>query len=76
MLSSDVEDPWITEEERAVLTASATGLSVTEVAERLDRPPEHVRRAIASAITKLGARSKLEAIVIALRRGLIVLLAA
>jgi DNA-binding NarL/FixJ family response regulator len=73
MLPLGVEDPWITDEERAVLAASAVGLSVTEVAARLDRSPEHVRQMFASAIRKLGARSKLEAVIIALRRGLITL---
>jgi DNA-binding NarL/FixJ family response regulator len=73
---SDSQDPWITEEERAVFRASATGRSVAEVAELLGRPPDDVRRVFASAVTKLGARSKLEAVIIALRRGLIVLLAA
>jgi DNA-binding NarL/FixJ family response regulator len=72
MLPSEVEHPWITDEERTVLAASATGLGVTEVAARLDRSPEHIRLVFASAIRKLGASSKLEAIVIALRRGLIV----
>jgi len=55
--------------ERAVLSASAAGLVVAEVATALDLTPEAVRDALASAITKLGARSKLEAIIIAARRG-------
>ena len=71
MLSPVGEDPWITDEERAVLAASARGLGTAEVAELLDRPPEYVRRSIASACAKLGARSKLEAVIIALRTGLI-----
>ncbi len=60
--------------ERAVLAACASGLIITEVAEMLGQPAEDVRRSVASAIVKLGARSKLEAVVIALRRGLIALL--
>ena len=68
--SSD-EDSWITDEERAMLAASARGLGTAEVAELLDRPPEYVRHSIASASAKLGARSKLEAVIIALRTGLI-----
>jgi DNA-binding NarL/FixJ family response regulator len=71
-----VEARGLTARECAVLAASATGLSVVEVAERLSTSPDAIRRSIASAITKLGANSKLEAVVIALRRGLIVLLAA
>jgi len=57
--------------ERAVLAASATGLAVIEVADALDVAPDQVRATLRSAIAKLGARSKLEAIIIALRRGLI-----
>jgi DNA-binding NarL/FixJ family response regulator len=74
MLSSVSEDSWITDEERAVLTASARGLNVREVADQLGAEPDAVRQSIASASAKLGARSKLEAVIIALRRGLITLL--
>jgi DNA-binding CsgD family transcriptional regulator len=62
---------WISADERAVLAASGSGLSATEVAERLGYPPERVRHHLASAMTKLGARSKLEAVIIALRNGMI-----
>jgi two-component system nitrate/nitrite response regulator NarL len=61
----------LTERERAVLAASATGLGVAEVADLLDESPESVRRALFSVLTKLGARSKLEAVLIAIQRGLI-----
>src|SRR6187551_737784 len=71
MLSSINEGSWVTHEERALLAASARGLGTAEVAELLDRPPEYVRRSIASASAKLGARSKLEAVIIALKTGLI-----
>jgi DNA-binding NarL/FixJ family response regulator len=63
--------PELTPLERAVLAASATGLGVREVAEHLGESAETVRHALASVITRLGARSKLEAVVIALRHGLI-----
>jgi two-component system nitrate/nitrite response regulator NarL len=63
--------PELTPLERAVLAALATGLCVPEVAELLNEPPEAVRRALFSVITKLGARSKLEAVMIALGRRLI-----
>src|SRR5829696_7527988 len=53
------------------LGASAIGLGVAEVADLLGLSPDAVRASIASAITKLGARSKLEAVVVALRGGLI-----
>jgi DNA-binding CsgD family transcriptional regulator len=61
----------LTVPERDVLAVSAAGGSVPEVAARLGLPREAVRGLLASAITRLGARSKLEAIIIALRRGLI-----
>jgi DNA-binding CsgD family transcriptional regulator len=50
---------------------SAEGLGVTEAADTLGLSPEAARRLLASAVTKLGARSKLEAVIIALREGLI-----
>jgi DNA-binding NarL/FixJ family response regulator len=71
MVHSGGLDAWISGEERAVLAASATGRTVKEVAEYLELSPQTVRRLIASAIAKLGARSKLEVIVIAIRQGLI-----
>jgi DNA-binding NarL/FixJ family response regulator len=61
----------LTEQEHAALTASAVGRDVDAVAEYLGLAPEAVHAALASAIGKLGARSKLEAVVIALRAGLI-----
>jgi DNA-binding NarL/FixJ family response regulator len=73
--SPDGQGVGLTPQERAVLAASATGLSLVEVAGQVGTSPEVVRLSIASAIKKLGARSKLEAVVIALRRGLMVLLA-
>ncbi len=75
-VSESVHLATLTAQECAVLSASATGLSVTEVAERLSISPGAVRASVTSAIVKLGARSKLEAVLIALRRGLIVLLVA
>lgn len=57
--------------ERDVLAISATGRGVAEVAAFLGQPPEKVREALGHAITKLGARSKLEAVLIAMRASLI-----
>jgi len=71
MPASDGQDPWMTDEERSALAASATGLGVAEVAELLGRPPEAVHQSIASTVRRLGARSKLEAVIIALRHGFI-----
>ena len=61
----------LTFQERDVLAISATGRAVQEVAEVLGLSPEIVRQHIVSAISKLGTRSKLEAVVLALRHGLI-----
>jgi DNA-binding NarL/FixJ family response regulator len=61
----------LTAHERAVLTASARGLSVLEVSQLLGLSSDTVRGLIASAIQKLGARSKLEVVMLALRHGLI-----
>ena len=74
MSSPDGQWSRITVEERAALAAAATGLAVAEVAERLGYSPEVVRRLLESVMVKLGAHSKLEAIVVARRAGRIELL--
>ena len=56
-------------DERAALSISATGLSVTDVAGALAVSPDLVRTWLASAVEKLRARSKLEAVLIADRLG-------
>jgi DNA-binding NarL/FixJ family response regulator len=61
----------LTGQERAVLTASAGGPSVVEVARSLDLSVEAVRAALATAREKLGASSKLDAIRLAYHDGLI-----
>jgi DNA-binding NarL/FixJ family response regulator len=53
--------------ERDVLAVSARGLSVCEVAAELELSEQEIRTALAAAVSKLGARSKLEALIIALR---------
>jgi DNA-binding CsgD family transcriptional regulator len=55
--------------ERDILAAAARGMSTSEVAAELGLEVDDVRGAMASAIGKLGARSKLEAILIAVRSG-------
>jgi hypothetical protein len=67
MLSPTLALVMLTAEERTALTLSATGLVVTEVAEAMGQPPGVVRGWLASSIKKLGARSKLEAVLIAAR---------
>ena len=69
MLSRDSHCDELTKDECAALTASARGLISHEVAESLGVSPETARNLIAAAVQKLGARSKLEAVVLALRSG-------
>ena len=54
-----------------VLNLSATGLLPDEVAVHLGVKPDDVRSSMARVIRELGARSKLEAVFIGLRLGLI-----
>ena len=61
----------LTEMERLVPGVSATGMVTDEVAEHLRVDPDQVRRHLRDAIVALAASSKLEAVVIALRLGLI-----
>jgi DNA-binding NarL/FixJ family response regulator len=55
--------------ECVVLAASANGLGVRGVAALLDLPADVVRAVIGTAIEKLNARSKRDAVSIALRMG-------
>ena len=55
--------------ESRVLSLSAEGLTGREVAEQLGWPAERVWDCLVGAIEALGARSKLEAIVLACQRG-------
>jgi DNA-binding NarL/FixJ family response regulator len=61
----------LTEREREVLALVAEGLSNAAIADRLVVSVHTVRNHIASLSGKLGAHSKLEALSIALRRGLL-----
>jgi DNA-binding NarL/FixJ family response regulator len=65
--------PSPTTRERQVLQALAEGLSTDEVAERMVISRHTVRSHLKNAMTKLEARTKLEAIVIALNQALIAL---
>jgi DNA-binding CsgD family transcriptional regulator len=61
----------LTERERAVLAGYAAGLSTDQIAGRLGIGPDTVRADLEAAMGKLGARSRLEAILRAVRAGLI-----
>ena len=58
-------------EARRVLELMAIGMSIAEVAARLEMPIASVRQHLADAIDALGAGSRLDAILKAARRGLI-----
>ena len=59
----------LTPVEREVLAVLARGAGVGEAAVRLGQSEQAVRTQLASAVRKLGARSLLEALLIAVRRG-------
>ena len=61
----------LTEREREVLELLAEGLSNAAIAERLVVSVHTVRNHVANLSTKLGAHSKLEALSIAVREGLL-----
>jgi DNA-binding CsgD family transcriptional regulator len=63
------DDGALTILERDVLATCATGRVTHEVADTLGLPREAVQELVRSAMTKLAAGSKLEAVVIAFRRG-------
>ena len=64
-------DLQLVSEELEVLELSATGMTTPEVATWLGLTRDEVRDHLARAIVAVGARSKLEAVVTALRLGLI-----
>jgi DNA-binding CsgD family transcriptional regulator len=59
----------LTAHERVVLASAATGRSTHEIAEHLGLSPDVVRATLGSARVRLGARSKLETVLIAARMG-------
>jgi DNA-binding CsgD family transcriptional regulator len=63
--------PGLSRRQRVILTLFATGLTSGEVADVLRLSVIEVRTDLGTAIGILGARSKLEAVVIALGNGLI-----
>jgi len=65
------QPPTLDPLERRVLELSAQGLSNREIAERLNVPLAAVRDALGASFARFGARSKLEALIVAFRRDLI-----
>jgi DNA-binding CsgD family transcriptional regulator len=64
-------DSRLTTQEQDILARCATGWSAAAVAEDLGLTPESVCRQLASIIERVGASSKIEAAMIAVREGLI-----
>ncbi len=64
----DAADP-LTDREREVLTAAATGRPHGEVAAALHLAEGTVRNYLSSAITKTGTRNRVEAVAVATERG-------
>ena len=56
---------------RQILTLAAHGHTTSEIAERTGLIPEAVRVSLCHAMTILGARSKLEAVILGLQAHLI-----
>jgi DNA-binding NarL/FixJ family response regulator len=61
----------LTPREREILRALADGLSDKEIAERLYIGDKTVRNHVTSMLSKLGAESRLQALVIAIRHGVV-----
>jgi DNA-binding NarL/FixJ family response regulator len=64
-----VADSALSSREREVLTGLARGERGAELAERLHIAPDTVRRHVANARQKLGARTRVHAVALALHRG-------
>jgi DNA-binding CsgD family transcriptional regulator len=67
----DTPGQGLTSRERQVLDLLGEGLSTDEIVERLVLSPHTVRNHIRSVLAKLGAHSRLEAVAIAARAGVI-----
>jgi len=63
--------PGLTAQQRRVLEVAATGATTPEVAIMLGLSVDEVREHVRGAVAVLGAGSKLEALLIALRQGLV-----
>jgi DNA-binding CsgD family transcriptional regulator len=58
-------------QDQYILALTASGRTAIAVAETLGLTPETVSRSLASTIVRVGARSKIEAVMIAVRHGLV-----
>jgi DNA-binding CsgD family transcriptional regulator len=69
--SEELQDQRLAPDERRVLELAARGMTSVEIAAHLGVPRAEVRSQLLRAIAALGAHSKLEAVVIAVKHGLI-----
>jgi DNA-binding CsgD family transcriptional regulator len=69
--TSHRETRGLSAHQRTILALTATGLTSIGASDRLGIPVDEARAEIRDIIRSLGARSKLEAVVLALRHGLI-----
>jgi DNA-binding CsgD family transcriptional regulator len=69
--ASTEDIPVLTGREREVMALLAEGLKGPQVAQRLGISPDTVRTHVENAMEKLEARTRVHAIAIALRQGLI-----
>jgi DNA-binding CsgD family transcriptional regulator len=71
MVTADSSEAVLSLQQQTALALSATGLNTAQVAAVLQVPVHEVRAHLTSAIARLNAQSKLEAVIFALRHGLI-----
>jgi DNA-binding NarL/FixJ family response regulator len=71
--SADTADFELTPEEREVLVALTKGMTPSDAAGNLGKSEPEVRSDINAIVSKLGARSLLEAVLVGLRHGIVTL---